>query len=236
MMGSETAPEFPGDSVATGIAAQTFEVADLSDAKKKWLLAVHPAHLALSDSTTSQPYILLRECFPKNFNYMEGMQVLGVTKPFKVTLKLTPEAATAVTAWFGAPFLAANYLKRRYGFVLPWAIIWMIGALPMPGSVAAGLEAKPFHLLDFFLGASLVIAWALAKWRPHPGLFVIDFLWFGWIAVSLTLSVFEGRSKLWLLLVCLLGWMAVTGLKHFIRFRGTVIPRLQKGSAGKNAR
>ena len=227
-MNPEPAPEPVVNETATAVAAPTFEVADLSDAKKKWFLAVHPAHLALSDSTASQPYILLREGFPKDFNYMEGMRVLGVTKPFKVTLKLTPEAATAVTAWFGAPFLAANYLKRRYGFVLPWALIWMIGALPLPGSAVSGLEAKPFHPLDFCLGAILVVAWALAKWRPHPGLFVIDFLWFGWVAVSLTLSVFDGRSKLWLLLVCLLGWMAVTGLKHFIRFRGTVIPRLRK--------
>jgi len=229
-MNPEPAPEPVVTETSTAVAAPTFEVADLSDAKKKWHLAVHPPHLALSDSATSQPYILLRESFPKDINFMEGMRLLGVTKPLKVTLKLTPEATAAVTAWFGAGFLAASYLKRRYGFVLPWALIWMIGALPWPGSGGPGLVDKPFHPLDFFLGATLVVAWALAKWRPHPGLFLIDFLWFGWLTVSLTLSLFEGRSKLWVLMVLLLGWMSVSGLKHFMRFRGTVIPRPQTKS------
>lgn len=229
-MNAESASELDANETAPTSDATVFTVADLSDTKKQWILAVHSSHLALSDAATSQPYILLRESFPKDINFMEGMRLLGVTKPLKVTLKLTPEAAVAVTAWFGAGFLAASYLKRRYGFVLPWALIWMIGALPWPGSGGPGLVDKPFHPLDFFLGATLVVAWALAKWRPHPGLFLIDFLWFGWLTVSLTLSLFEGRSKLWLLMVLLLGWMSVSGLKHFMRFRGTVIPRPQTKS------
>lgn len=227
-MNAESASEPVANEAVVAAAATTFEVTDLSDAKKKWQLAIHPAHLALHDASGSQPYILLRDGFPKDINYMEGMRVLGVTKPVKVTLKLTPEATAAVTAWFGVPFLAAAYLKRRYGFVLPWALLWMICALPLPGSGAAGTAGKPFHAVNFFLGAALVVGWALAKWRPHPGLFLLDFFWFGWLAVSWVFYIIEGRSKLWLLLVFLLGWLAVTGLKHFLRFRGTVIPRPQK--------
>lgn len=208
------------------VAATIFAVADLSDAKKKWQLAIHPAHLALSDASGGQPYILLREGFPKDINYIEGMRVLSVTKPLKVTLKLTPEATAAVTAWFGDAFLATTYLRRRYGFVLPWAVLWMVCALPLPAG--AGTEGRPFHTVDFLLGAALVVGWALAKWRPHPGLFLLDFFWFGWLAVSWVLYIIEGRSKLWVLLVLLLGWMAVTGLKHFIRFRKTVLVTPQK--------
>jgi hypothetical protein len=228
MIGSETAPGFPGDPVATGTDAPSFEVADLSDAKKKWHLAIHDGHLALRDSLAAQPYILLREGFPKEFNFLERLRALSVTKPLKVTLKLTPEATAAVTQWFGDAFLATTYLKRRYGFVLPWAILWMIGSLSWSRNVAAGIEPKPFHPVDFLLGATLVGAWAMAKWRPHPGLFLVDFLWFGYLTVQLTLSVFAGRNKWWFIMVVLLGWMAVTGLQHFLRFRGTKIPRPQR--------
>jgi hypothetical protein len=41
------------------------------------------------------------------------------------------------------------------------------------------------------------------------------------MAVNLTLTVILGRSKGWLVLVVLLAWVAVTGFKHFFRFRGT---------------
>lgn len=218
-------PDLAGDDQAATSEVPTFEVADLGDATKKWQLAIHPGHLALQDSPAGQPYVLLREGFPKEFNFLERMRALSVTKPFKVTLKLTPDATAAVTQWFGDGFLAATYLKRRYGFVLPWAILWIIISLPLPENASAGVEPKPFHIVDFLLGATLVGAWATARWRPHPGLFLVDFLWFGYLAVQLALSVFAGRNKWWLIMAVLLGWLAVTGLQHFIRFRRTRIPR-----------
>ena len=82
--------------------------------------------------------------------------------------------------------------------------------------------------MGFVLGLVLVGAWAFAKWRPHPVLFLVDGIWFSWVAVNLSLSVLRGQSKGWLVLVPLLAWMAVTGLKHFLRFRGTKLENERK--------
>jgi hypothetical protein len=224
-MDAEVTPKFPTPPELVAAATPEFEVTEVSSTKKQWQLAVHAGHLALSDSPTSQPYILLREGFPKGFNFLERLRVLSVVKPFKATLKLSPEAAAAVTLWFGASFLAMAYLKRRYSFVLPWAILWMIISLPLPGNDAAGIAPQPFQPGEFLLGATLVGAWALAKWRPHPALFLVDFLWFGSLTVQLTWSIFAGRNPLWFVMVALLGGMAITGLQHFLRFRGTKMQR-----------
>ncbi len=224
-LSSPPPPESPPEVPAASRALPTFEITDLSNAQKKWQLAVHEGHLALSETPGAQPYILLREGFPKQFNYSERLRALSVVQPFKVTLKLTPEATTAVTQWFGAAFLARTHLRRRYSFVLPWAAVWILLSLPLPGDASAGLEGKAFDLMNFGLGTTLVAAWACAKWRPHPILFLVDSLWFSFVTVQLTLNVLGGRSKLWLFLVVFLGGMAVTGLLHFLRFRHTKISR-----------
>jgi hypothetical protein len=71
------------------------------------------------------------------------------------------------------------------------------------------------------LGLALIAAWALARWRPHPVLFLVDSVWFGTVAVRLSLGILAGRSNGWLVVVILLAWSAATGLKHFLRFRHT---------------
>jgi hypothetical protein len=47
------------------------------------------------------------------------------------------------------------------------------------------------------------------------------------MAVHLIVGVVNGRSQGWLVLVILLLWMVATGLKHFVRFRGTRIERFR---------
>jgi len=119
--------------------------------------------------------------------------------------------------------LAAFYLRRRYAWVLPVAILWIIGSLPLKGDSEAGVGPVPFDLFGLVLGLILVVSWTLAKWRPHSALFLVDSLWFAAMGVYLVLDVINGRSKGWLLLVALLFWLVATGLKHFARFRGTRI-------------
>lgn len=199
---------------------------ELGKTPRGWTLTLHPEHLALAEASSAQPYVILREEMMKSVTLIEGMNTLGLTKPLKVTFKLAPEATATLAGWIGKPVLASHYLRRRYAWVLPVAIIWMLGALPLPGSPAAGIEATRFDVFGFGLGLTLLVAWAFAKWKPHPALFLVDSLWFTWLAVYLVVGVFNGRSKAWFLLVALLVWMVLTGLKHYARFRGTSLPRV----------
>ena len=193
-----------------------------------WTLTLHPPHLALADAPGSQPYVILREEMMKSATLIEGMRVFALTKPRKATFKLAPEGVTALAEWIGQPVLAAYYLRRRYGWVLPVAIIWVIGSLPLGGDTASGVAAVPFDPVGLGLGLTLIVSWAFAKWRPHPLLFLIDSLWFLCLAGYLVKDVIGGRSKGWLVLVALLVWMTITGLKHFARFRGTGIAPLRR--------
>lgn len=185
-----------------------------------WTLTLHPSHLALADSPGAQPYILLREAMMKTAVLMMGMRTFAVTEPRKLTFKLSQEATEALAEWIGKPVIAATYLKQRYTFVLPIAAIWILGSLPLAGGSSNQL---PFDPISFSLGVTLVVMWAFAKWRPHPLLFLVDSLWFLVLAVSLVTDVVRGGSKGWLVLVMILLWLALSGAKHFLRFKGTKI-------------
>jgi hypothetical protein len=211
---------------ATADSPVVLSLTELGKNSSAWTLTLHPSHLALAEAPDERPYVILREQVMKSAMLIEGMGAFALSKPRKVTFKLTPEATAALAEWIGKPVLAAFYLKRRYGWVLPVAVIWMIGSLPMPASPSAELEAKPFDLVGFGLGLTLVVSWAFAKWRPHPALFLVDSIWFLWLAGYLAVEVLKGRSQVWLVLVALLLWMAVTGFKHFARFRGTRLTRV----------
>lgn len=185
----------------------------------QWNLTLHPSHLALAESPGAQPYILLRDAMMKSAVLMIGMRTFAITEPQKLTFKLSAEATDALAGWIGNGFIAAHYLKQRYAFVLPIAVIWILGSLPLGSSP----DELPFDPVGFCLGSILIVMWAFAKWRPHPALFLVDSFWFLALASSLVWDVVNGRSKGWLILVVLLLWMVVTGVKHFRRFRGTKI-------------
>jgi hypothetical protein len=193
----------------------------------QWSLTVLPTHLALAEAPGAQPYVILREQMMKTVMFMEGLGLLALRQPQKKDFRLTPPGTKAVADWLGKPFLASFYMNRRYKMVLPWAIVWLVSSLmtlmPVPGG-----GVKPyFDIYSFALGAVLLATWAFAKWRPHPVLFLVDSIWFLLVAVRLTQNVLvHGRSKGWLVLAALMAWAVVTGVKHFIRFRGTRIAPL----------
>ena len=86
----------PEAGAPTGPAAEnTFEIVDITPAKKKWQLSIHPAHLTLSELPGSQPFILLRDAFPKGFNYLPALRALVINSPVKTSLKLPPPADAA---------------------------------------------------------------------------------------------------------------------------------------------
>jgi hypothetical protein len=227
-----------GESAPTPISAAPAEmnsptVLPLTEIGNKtggqWTLTLLPSHLALAEAPGAQPHVILREQLMKSVILMEGTRAFVVQQPRKVMFKLTPAGVKAVADWIGKPFLASFYLKRRYSWVSLWAFLWVLGSLislfPPPRS---GI-ASHFDVMSFFLGATLLVASAFARWRPHPILFLVDAIWFSWVAINLSVNVLlNGRSKGWFILVVLMVWMAVTGMKHFLRFRGTKLEPLRK--------
>jgi hypothetical protein len=218
-----------GDSATSAISHETASmgsstVLSLTEMGKKtghWTLTLHPWHLALADAPDAQPYVFPREELMKSVILMEGTRTFVVEKPRKIMFKLTPAGVTALADWIGKSFLAAFYLNRRYKLILPWAFLCVVGSLTMLTPLSRSTVAPHFDTMSFALGLILLAACGFAKWRPHAVLFLVDSIWFSWMAVNLTLTVILGRSKGWLVLVVLLAWVAVTGFKHFFRFRGT---------------
>lgn len=185
-------------------------------------MTLYPAHFTLEPANyETPPFLVVREEIMKSANLVEGIRALALSKPIKATFKLTPEALATLVNWVGKAVLARNYLRRRYAWVMPLAVIWILGSMPTAGDAAAGIKPTNLDPVGLGLGVVLIGAWACSKWRPHPALFLVDSVWFLVMAGRLGMDVVEGRSKSWLILVTLLVWMAITGLKHFLRFRGT---------------
>ncbi len=208
------------------VDSQEYVIEPLGKKAGSWRLVIRSADLALYEDPDTQPFVILREQLQRDVVLLERMRVLVVNKPTKVTFKLPPEAVGAVADWIGARVLAAFYLKRRYAWVLPVAILWVLGSLPLPGDPDSGVEPVALDVVGLGLGVALVASWAFAKWRPNPLLFLVDSIWFLCLAGYLAHGVFEGRSKLWMLLVGLLLWMVLTGFKHYARFRGVRLSRI----------
>ena len=218
----------PPVTESTAGAPTVLSIEQMSSPPRPWKLSLYPAHLTLEPANyETPPFLVVREEVMKSATFMEGMRALGLTKPFKVTFKLPPEAAATLAEWIGKPVLGSFYLRRRYAWVLPVAVLWVLGSLPMAGDSASGAQAVAFDPVGLGLGVALVIAWAFAKWRPHPTLFLVDSIWFLVMAGQLGLEVSRGRGRGWLIMVALLLWMAVTGFKHFVRFRGTQLTRVK---------
>jgi len=222
MNGTPDAPSAGSDPPAAPVHTE-FAIEEVGKKDGRWRLVLRPGDLALLEGADPQPFVILREQMQKDVVLIEGLGVLSLKKPKKVAFKLSPEAVSAVADWLGTGALASFYLKQRYSWVLAIAIIWIFGSLPVPGNADAGVEAVPLDAFGMGLGVVLAISWAFAKWRPQPILFLVDSVWFLCLTGYLVLGVWDGRSKLWMILVAALLWMAIKGFKLFARFRGVKI-------------
>jgi len=193
-----------------------------------WTLTLYPSHLALADAPGARPYVILPERAKKPGTFIEGLRAFSVEQPRKIIFKMSKEGAQALADWIGKPYLAARYLKGRYGWVSLWAFLSLAIVLgELFPSQRSGV-APHFDFKLFTLGVVLLIATAFAKWKPHAVLFLIDSLLFLSLGINLTIEVIFGRSKGWLVLAALLGWAAVNGFGHYRRFRGVKIEPLRK--------
>lgn len=222
-MNSESNPLESRSAASNSSSPTVLTLSEIGKDSAQWTLTLHPHHLALAEAPDPQPYIIVREEVMKSATLMESMRAFILQKPKKITFKLAPDAVETLAEWIGRPVLAGIYLKRRYSWILPIAVIWVIGAMPIKGNPNTGADAIPFDPVGLIMGLTLIVSWAVAKWRPHPVLFLVDSLWFLVMGGRLVMDVFDGRSKGWLVLVFFLFWMVLSGLKHFLRFKGTRI-------------
>ena len=224
----ESSPSIPDLPPSASIeeTPRVLALAEVGKPGKQWTLELHPGHLGLVEVPGTPPYVILREAVMKGAMLIESMNVFVPGKPIKASFKLAPDATATLAEWIGKPALVLFYLKRRYAWVLPVALIWLVGSLPIAGNPASGAKAVPFDVFGFTLASILIGSWALAKWRPHPVLFLVDSLWFLLLSESLLKDVLmDGRSKGWLIGVVFAGWLIFNGVKHYRRFRGIEIPR-----------
>jgi len=222
----ESSPSTPDNptNIPAGEAPSVLIASEVGKPGKQWTLELHPAHLGLVEVPGTPPYVILREEMMKSAMLLESMNVLTLSKPLKTNFKLAPEATAALAEWIGKPALVLFYLRRRYAWVLPVAVLWLLGSLPFSGDSTAGTKPIPFDVIGFTLALILIGSWALAKWRPHPILFLVDSFWFLLLSGRLLKDVFvDGRSKGWLIFVVFAGWLVFNGVKHYRRFRGTKI-------------
>ncbi len=208
-------------------APPAFDIEELGKKDRRWRLEIRQADLALFEGNDPHPYIILRDHFCTDRLFFDDhIKALVLKKPKKVTLKLTPEATKALADWIGESILAGLCLKRRYAWVLPVAIVWLLGSLPISGNPDAGIQARGVDLPGLGMGLVLVITWALAKWRPNGILFLVDSVWFLCLSAYIGWDVVNGRSKFWLIFVAWALWMVVSGIRYFARFRNTQVTRI----------
>jgi hypothetical protein len=186
---------------------------------RPWFLTLHPSHLTLADAPGVQPYVILRDQLMKTAVLHEGIRCFSIEQPRKIIFKLERADVARLADWIGVTLLCQFFLRRRFSLILPWACLWILGGLVSLLPSPDGRPGPRFQVASIVWGLVLVGAWAMAKWRPHPGLFLVDALWFSWVGINLALSVWHGRSRWWLLLVVLLVWMGLAAFKHFFRFR-----------------
>ena len=220
-MESEDATSANGVPTSKPVEAKVFSLKENGNPSSQWTLTIQPSHLSLADAPGAQPYAILREQFKKEVVFMEGMRAFSVKTPRNIIFRLSPEAADALADWLGKPFLAAFYMKRRYAWLMPWAILWVVGAIMLFLPANAGRPKPEPDYISLALGLTLLVSCIFAKWRPHPILFLVDGTWFAIVTIRWAIMiVFHERSSWWLIFLALLAWMSLTGYRHFFRFRG----------------
>jgi len=215
-------PSSNGTTAPANASGATPVVLNLPEIGKevRWVMTLLPTHVTLAESSDVQPYVILREQMMKTAILMEGASMFVLQQPCKVMLKLSAADARAIADWIGESSLAAFYLQRRYRMLMPLAALWvffsLLTFLPVAPADGVSPSSDPAGLI---LGLMLLGGCVCARWRPHPALFLLDSIWFGWLAVHLAIRVLHGHSNWWLILVALLAYSTVSGFRHFLRFR-----------------
>lgn len=197
------------------------EVAEVNQAKRKWVLELHPDHFALHNDFDPQPLIYTRAELWDKADTLDGVRVLAIKKPRALGLQFTKEAFATFQQWLGPPAAARlrSVFKRRFGWGLPVAVIIGVSSLPMKGNPEKGITDVPFDPYGMGLAVGLVALSLWVKYRPTRVLFLFDALWFVLAGGRIFLNIVtRDQGWGWGIFGVLLLLMAVSGLRWFKRF------------------
>ncbi len=170
-------PEPPAPAVQPPPLPPRLEIEEVSQTKRKWILELHPDHIALHSEFEPRPWVFTRGELWDKLELMAPIKVLAVRKPRAINFKLSPEALAA--------------FKQK---------------------------PVPVDPLGIALGLLLGGIWVWARYRPMRIIFLVDAVWFAFVAARNILNVLGGSNKWWLLFSAWLVLLAYWGVKWFVHF------------------
>lgn len=200
------------------------DVVDNLASRQQWKLQVFPdvlrfdssdgkAHVdvvrsATSEKTTIHDFLFMKRC-------------LEVKADKKRVFQFSPVDFATLMDWIGPPTerdLGAA-LKRRFAWILPVGILFVLSSLPLSGDPAAGIEPLPFDPISCGLSIGLIAVGVVSRFVAHRVLFLVDSLWFLILAGSTTYNIFAGSNWLWMIMVLLQISLVASGVKQYRRFQ-----------------
>lgn len=209
---------------ATGEPLAEMDVVDILSNKQRWRLRLF-ADLLQFDSSTEQPPIeIVRSESPEKTTLHDSFfmkRCLEVKADKKRVFQFTAVDFATLTDWIGPPTQRdlVVALKRRFAWVLPVGILFVLSSLPLSGDADAGIEPLAFDPIFCGLGIGLVTTGALSRFVAHRVFFLVDSLWFLILAGNITYDILAGASWLWMILVLLQITLVASGFMQYRRFQ-----------------
>ena len=208
--------------VDLGEPIETLEVVDLLGKRKSWTVSVFADRLRFAAQDELSHEVLRDELSQTTTLYDSWLirRSLEVRGKKKRLFQFSPEGFEILNDWIGPPTSIdlVTTLKKRFSYVLPIAILFVLTSLPISGDAKAGIEPLPFDAESCLLGLSLFLVAGASKIFPHRIFLLLDSLWFIVLAATLIYDIAIGASWLWIILVVFQIQLIVIGVKQYLRF------------------
>ena len=182
---------------------------------KKWALLLDADRVRLESLDGTEHEITWAERHERvqfHDHFMLRRAIVVKPRKKKIIFRLEPEAFAAIKAWYG-PLTHQDLkvsLKRRFAWVVPLGIVFMLTALP--------IDELPWEPLSFGLGLALVLTGIMAKVIPHRVFFALESLWFCLLAANSISTLIDDWKWLQFALLLLQMLLAFRGIREFHRF------------------
>ena len=200
------------------------EVVDVLRNKQQWRLLLF-ADLLRFDSSSEQPPIEIeRSEAPEKTTIHDSLfmkRCLEVKADKKRVFQFGPVDFATLMDWIGPPTQRdlVVALKRRFAWVLPVGILFVLISLPLSGDPDAGIEPLAFDPISCGLGIGLIAIGVLSRFIAHRVFFLVDSLWFLILAGNITYNIVFGSNWLWMIMVVLQLSLVASGVEQYRRFQ-----------------